>query len=161
MTKGKLLQTVSANSSQDKFFGTLKSVVESKLYGFIRTDSFSSDIFVSATAFKVAGITPQVGMILLFDVALESNRGLQAQNLELRVNQQQLDSAEELMATVKWYCERKGYGFVFTDVGDAFIHYTALKEAGIPAELMRAGFTLKVKVGQGLVLGKQQVLQVL
>lgn len=30
---------------------------------------------------------------------------------------------------VKWYSETHGYGFVATNYGDVFVHYTAIKNA--------------------------------
>ena len=36
-----------------------------------------------------------------------------------------------LTGRVKWYDQRKGYGFVESAKGDIFIHYTAFKEADL------------------------------
>ena len=36
-----------------------------------------------------------------------------------------------LTGRVKWFDKRKGYGFVESDRGDIFIHYTSFKEEDI------------------------------
>jgi CspA family cold shock protein len=49
---------------------------------------------------------------------------------------------------VKWFNEKKGYGFIFKeDGGDVFVHYTAIDMPGF--KTLKQGQTVEFEVVQG------------
>ena len=51
--------------------------------------------------------------------------------------------------TVKWFNEKKGYGFITPEDGseDCFVHYTAIKGAGF--RTLREGEKVEFEITQG------------
>jgi cold shock protein len=50
--------------------------------------------------------------------------------------------------TIKWFNERKGYGFITRDAGgDVFVHYTAIQEQGF--RTLEEGQRVEFVVGEG------------
>ncbi len=51
--------------------------------------------------------------------------------------------------TVKWFDEKKGYGFITVDEGqDVFVHYTSIEGDGFRTLAEGQRVTLEVKEGQ-------------
>ena len=60
--------------------------------------------------------------------------------------EQQIETGERLMGTVKWFNDQKGFGFISRDGGgqDVFVHYSAILGQGHKtlAEGQRVEFTI-------------------
>ncbi|MDR3501201.1 MAG: cold-shock protein [Legionella sp.] len=55
--------------------------------------------------------------------------------------------SEKIKGTVKWFNERKGFGFIQSDGKDFFVHFSSIQESGF--KTLREGEQVLFKYGRG------------
>lgn len=58
-----------------------------------------------------------------------------------------MSDKEHLTGKVKWFSEAKGYGFVETEKGDVFVHYSTIEGKGF--RTLSEGQQVELEVAQG------------
>lgn len=144
------------NENQRELRGKLSKFLVDRKFGFITVPGLDSDIFVSAEDFERAHITPRPELALIVE-SYNSAKGARVKHIRLAENLIEVESDRVMTATIKWFSEGKGYGFVSTRVGDAFIHHLVCKAAHVPTAWLKADFKLAVVVGPGREAGTSQV----
>ena len=56
--------------------------------------------------------------------------------------------SERLNGTVKWFNEKKGFGFIESDGKDYFVHFSAIQGDGFKSLVEGAAVTFKAGQGQ-------------
>jgi len=59
-----------------------------------------------------------------------------------------------MQGTVKWFDEKKGYGFIESEEGDVFVHFSAIQEEGF--KTLQEGQEVEFEIVEG-EKGKQAV----
>ncbi|HHF7374136.1 cold-shock protein [Legionella bozemanae] len=55
--------------------------------------------------------------------------------------------SEKIKGTVKWFNERKGFGFIQSDGQDYFVHFSSIQGSGF--KTLREGASVLFKQGKG------------
>jgi CspA family cold shock protein len=113
--------------------GRVKWFNQFKGYGFVEVDGIFEDVFLHFSVIDQSGIKHvNNGDVILCDVAA-SNKGYQVTAIVELIQSNKYETrdstAEEVMATMKWFNPSKGFGFAQLDSGeDVFIHANLLKK---------------------------------
>lgn len=125
--------------------GTLKWFNASKGYGFMSPDDGSADVLVSQEVIQEYGLKHlRLGTVLNCEI-VKSTKGMTATRIlnildNIRTELDHLGhkmnnfTLEKLkLSIVKWYDDRKGYGFCVThdDSGDVLLSRSVLRQCGI------------------------------
>jgi len=112
--------------------GTVKWFNKARSFGFITPDHGGEDVFVHIRAVEHSGLqTLTKDQMVTFD---QENRNGRPQAVNLLVTSQPQSNVigTDLVGTVKWFDDTKGFGFIKPKKGgdDVFVHITAIEASG-------------------------------
>ena len=120
--------------------GVLKFFNNKKGFGFIIPEGGGDDVFLHISELGIAGLFLPNGQKLKYKIGPGRNGDVMAVEVEIIVDDAPIlslvagtDTAVRLKGKVKWFDEKEKFGFITPRNGDkdAFVHITAVKEAGL------------------------------